>query len=117
MRRPYIHLAGDLSGYPKGFVPSHAWGRRLDQFSSELVNGDEGGEYAPTSPLVIGPHGTPTIDLTSVGSVLSGDVETVKGNRLDDSIDSTPGLVLLAGAVPALAATASRIVTVPFTPW
>ncbi len=114
MSRPYIHLAGDLSGWPKGFVLTPAALRKLDQFSSELVNGDEGGEWSPAKPLVIGPHGTPTIILDTAGSVLSGDVETVKGNSLDSSLEA-PGLVLQGGAVPTFATPRSRSVSVGFS--
>lgn len=112
-QRP-IYLADKVSGWPKGFVPTPAILRNLDQYSSELVNGEDGGEWAPASPIVIGPYGTPTITLGNASCVLSGDVETVKGNRLDASID-TPGLVLQGGAVPVLEAPITRDIVVPFT--
>lgn len=115
--RKYVHLAGNLSGWPLGFVPSPATLRNLDQHSSELVNGDDGGTYSPETPIVIGPYGVPTVNLSNAGSLLSGDVETVKGNRLDTSCEPTPGLVLLGGAVPALSAGVLRSVAVPFTSW
>lgn len=114
-RRPYVHLAGDLSGWPKGFVPTPAALRSLDQYSSELVNGDEGGTWAPTSPIVIGPRGTPTITLSTVGSVLSGNIETVEGNGLDTSLDAKPGLVIQGGGAPPFQTTRTRTVTVGFT--
>lgn len=116
-RRPYVHLAGDLSGWPKGFAPTPAILRKLDQFSSELVNGEEGGSWSPRAPIVIGPSGSPTITLNGATNLLSGDVETVKGNRLDTSLDATPGLVLTGGAVPTLASPLTRSVAVPFTGW
>lgn len=116
-RRPFVHLAGNLSGWPLGFVPTPAFLRNLDQYSSELVNGDDGGEWSPSDPIVIGPHGTPTVTLDTAGSVLLGDVETVKGNRLDAVLDARPGLVLQGGAVPELAAPLTRTVVIPFTSW
>ncbi len=112
-RRRYVHLAGDLSGYPKGMVPEPAWGRRLDQFSSELVNGDEGGTWAPETPIVIGPRSTPTITIGN-GSLLSGDIETVRGNSAGTDIDAIPGLVLSGSAVPTFQSTRSRTVVVGF---
>lgn len=114
-RRPFVNLAGDLSGWPLGFVPTPAFLRNLDQYSSELVNGDEGGDWSPFDPIVIGPHGTPTVTLDTAGSVLSGDVETVKGNQLDARLDATPGLVLQGGAIPTFANARSRTIVVPFT--
>jgi hypothetical protein len=114
-RRPYVHLAGDLSGWPKGFVPTPAFLRNLDQFSSELVNGDEGGTYEPTDPIVLGPYGTPAITLSTVGSVLSGDIETVVGNSRDESLDAISGLVLQSSALPTFQTARTRSVVVGFT--
>lgn len=113
-RRPYVHLAGDLSGWPLGTVPVPATGKKLDQFSSELVNGDEGGGWGPEGPIVLGPYGTPTITIDT-GSLLSGDVETVKGNGLGTEIDAIPGLVLIGGANPPFQNVRSRTVVVGFT--
>lgn len=113
-RRPYVHLAGDLSTWPKGFTPTPAHMRKLDQFSSELVNGDEGGTYAPSDPIVVGPWGTtPNITLSSAGSVLSGDVETVRGNSRDTTLDG-PGLVMQGGNPPIFQTARTRSIVVPF---
>lgn len=120
-RRPYIHLAGDLSGWPLGTVPTPGMMRRLDQFSSELVNGNEGGTWSPTSPLVIGPHSYdeetyPTITVGD-GSELSGDIETVAGNSQGNELfpTYTPGLVLQGGANPTFESNRSRTIVVGFT--
>lgn len=95
-------------------MPRHL--RDLDQFSSELVNGEEGGSWSPTSPIVIG-HAlgdsvTSEITLSTAGSLLSGDIDTVKGN---DGYGSgyLPGVVLEGGALPVFESVRSRIVTVP----
>lgn len=114
-RRSYVHLAGNLSGWPLGFVPTPAHGRNLDQYASELVNAEEGGSWAPSSPLVIGPHGTPTITLSTVGSVLSGDIETVKGNGRGAELDVLPGLVVQGSAVPSFQTPLTRSVSVGFS--
>src|SRR4051812_16622967 len=97
-RRPYVHLAGDLSGWPKGFVPTPSHLRALDQYSSELVNGDEGGTWAPSAPIVLGAYASPSLTLDTA-SVFSGDVKTVSGNSRGDELD-TPGLVLQNGQPP-----------------
>ncbi len=114
-RRPYVHLAGDLSGWPQGFTPTPAHLRNLDQFSSELVNGDEGGSYAPTSPIVVGPWGTPTVTLSTAGSVLSGDIETAAGNGRDATLDVLPGLILQSSAVPTFQSSRTKSVVVGFS--
>jgi hypothetical protein len=110
MRRPYGFLAGDLSGLPLGFVPKPGYLSRLDQFSSELVNGEDGGTWAPEDPIVIGPRGTPTITMTA-GS-LEGDVETVSGNSRGVEVDSIQGLVLEGGAPPLFATARTRTITI-----
>jgi hypothetical protein len=115
-RRPYVHLAGDLSGWPKGLVPTPALLRRLDQFSSELVNGEDGGTWAPTDPIVLGFYRSPTLFLSTAGSVLSGDVVTVRGNA-DASERDRPGLVLVDGAVPVLQSSRTRSIVVPLAPF
>lgn len=116
--RPYAHLAGDLSGWPKGTVPSPAVLRNLDQFSSELVDGEDGGDYEPENPIVLGPGG----DVSGVAHCMrldagsfSGDIETVKGNKLAGDDLGEPGLILLSGAVPTLQSARTRTVVVPFT--
>lgn len=114
-RRPYVHLAGDLSYWPLGFVPQPAHMRRLDQFSSELVDGEGGGTWAPEEPIILGPcGGTPSISLTTSGSVLSGDIETGADNDLGDETE-TPGLILQGGAVPAFESSRTRTIVVGFT--
>jgi hypothetical protein len=114
-RRPYVYLAGNLSTWAKGFVPTPAALRNLDQYSSEMVNGDDGGTWAPTSPIVIGPHGTPTVTLGNASCALSGDIETVKGNQLDLVLDAKAGLVLQGGNPPAFQSSRTRSATVGFT--
>lgn len=114
-RRPYVHLVGDLSGWPSTFVPTPATFRNLDQFSSELVNGDDGGTWAPVDPIVVGRFGTPTITLGTSGSVLSGDIETVRGNANGSGVDPLPGLILQSAAVPVFQTPRTRSIVVPFT--
>lgn len=113
-RRPYVHLAGDVWGCPLGFAPQVSHLRALDQYASELVDGEGGGTWAPEEPIVLGPWANPGVSLTTVGSVLSGDVETVDDNDLGVE-GGKPGLVLQSGAVPAFQTPRARIVTVPFT--
>lgn len=114
-RRPYVHLAGEKSFWPLGFAPQPSHLRALDQFSSELVNGEDGGEWAPTSPIVLGPSGpSPNIELTTSGSVLSGDVETVAGNELGTEIE-TPGLILQSGAFPTFQTARTRDIVIPMS--
>jgi hypothetical protein len=119
MRRRYAHLAGDLSGWPKGMVPTPAVMRALDQFSSELVNGDEGGTWAPESPIVIGPYRADGFSGANItidsGSELTGDVVTVKGNAEGTEIVARPGLVLSGTANPGFQSTRSRTIVVGFT--
>lgn len=121
-RPPFAHLAGNLSGWPKGTVPTPAILRRLDQYSSELVNGEEGGAWAPEDPIVIGQStiagyaSEPEVLLNSVGCVLSGDIETVKGNGLGVDIEPRPGL-LMTGTEPPFQSNRSRTIIVPFTAW
>lgn len=110
-RRPYVHLAGNLSGWPLGFVPTPAHMRKLDQFSSELVNGDEGGDWAPASPIVVGPYSSPNILLTTSGSMITGDIETVAGNSGGNALES-PGMVLTGGNVPVFESNRTRTITV-----
>lgn len=117
-QRPYIHLVGNLSGWPKGTVPTPRILRNFDQFSSELVNGEEGGTYAPTSPIVVGNArpgsiGEADISFISAACLLDGDVETVKGNDTGDAAYE-PGLILNPGAYPDLQSAHSRIVVVHF---
>lgn len=115
MRRPYVHLAGDMSGWPLGTVPSPGIMKRFDQFSSELVNGDEGGSWAPATPIVIGPYlGGAAIDIDS-GSLLSGDVVTVKGNGDGTEVSPIPGLVLSGAANPEFQSLRTRKVIIGFT--
>lgn len=111
-QRPFIELAGDLSGWPKGFVPSPAFLRKLDQFSSELVNGDEGGSWEPEDPIVLGPVGATTMTFSSGNSLLSGDVETVKGNADDETVNQA-GLILTGGAAPIFETSRTRDIVVP----
>lgn len=118
MRQPYIHLAGNLSGWPLGMVPTPRILRRFDQYSSELVNGEEGGTYAPESPIVVGnarPGAVGQSDISFISSacLLDGDVETVKGNDTGDAAYES-GLILNPGAYPDLQSSHSRIVVVHF---
>lgn len=110
-RRPFIHLAGNLSGWPKGTVPTPGLMRKMDQFSSELVNGEDGGEYEPETPIVIGPYASPTITFSSTGCGLRGKVETVKGNSRDETVDKA-GLVLTGGNFPTFQTARTRKVVV-----
>lgn len=113
-RRPYVYLGGV---WPFGFAPQPAHFRKLDQFSSELVNGEDGGTWEPEEPIILGPFGgapAATVALTTSGSILSGNVETVLGNEDGDEVNQ-PGLVLQSGAVPTFQSARSRIVTVGFT--
>lgn len=113
MRRPYIYLAGDLSGWPKGTVPTPPILRNFDQYSSELVNGEDGGAWAPTDPIVVGQAMAAGADMTLGGtSLIEGDVETVKGNTLGNE-DYAPGLVLLDDARPTFQTARTRTVVVP----
>lgn len=113
-RRPYIHLAGDQSLWPRGFAPQVSHFRALDQFSSELINGEEGGTWVPTEPLVLGGTIANALRLNTSGSVISGDVETVDGNELGTELE-TPGLILQSGAVPTFPTPRTRIINVGFT--
>jgi hypothetical protein len=114
-RHPYTFLAGDLSGWPVGTTPTPRLLQRLDQFSSELVNGVDGGSWAPVDPIVIGPQAIETIVLSTAGSVLAADIETVKGNR--PGVMGQPGLVLLGTPAPLFQTPRTRDVVVPFSFW
>lgn len=129
MRRAYIHLAGNLSGWPFGTTPTPAMMKKFDQFSSELVNGEEGGFWEPESPIVVGPSGSvyPTgavsddtrhpadVELGNA-TEFTGDIETVKGNR--DHSDIHPGgIYLLNGVLPTFETARTRSIVVPFTCW
>lgn len=119
MRPPYASILGT---YPKGLVPTPKLLRDLDQFSSELVNGEDGGTWSPSAPIVIGPYHVEspttegTVNLTTGTSLLSGDVETVAGNSRGDEID-IPGLVLEGSSYPTFQTARGRTVVVPFTGW
>lgn len=52
--------------YPAAFVPTPAFVRRLDQAASESVDGDNGGLWTPSSPLITGGAG---VSLTANGSL------------------------------------------------
>lgn len=117
MRQPFIHFVGNLSGWPKGTVPTPRMLRNFDQYSSELINGEEGGTYAPEDPIVVGNAmpGANEADITfnAAGCLLDGDVETVKGNSTGDRAYE-PGLILEPGAYPDLEVALERTVVVPF---
>lgn len=108
-RRPYTLTWGRG---PAGAVITPSRLRNLDQFSSELVNGEEGGTYAPSDPIVLGSSVTPAVAIGN-GSTLTGDVTTADGNSRGDDID-TPGLVLQGGAYPAFVTPRERTIVVPF---
>ena len=118
-RRRHIVLAGDLSGWPKGITPSPALMKRLDQYSSELVNGEDGGTWSPADPIVIGPYRNPedltteTILFDGVGS-MTGDIETVKGNSKAGTVQGFTGLVMSGGSLPEFQSARSRTIVVPF---
>lgn len=116
MRQPFAHFVGNLSGWPKGTVPTPPILRNLDQYSSELVNGEDGGTYAPEDAIVVGNAmpGAADTDITfnAAGCLLSGVVETVKGNNTGDK-DYEPGLILEPGAYPELLVPVTRTIVVP----
>jgi hypothetical protein len=112
-RRGYAFYGGDLSGWPKGMVPTPPILRNLDQYSSELVNGEDGGTWAPADPIVIGSAVAPAVAFSNSSSLLSGDVETVKGNSAHDNYGRT-GLVLGGNANPVLQSARTRVVVVHF---
>ncbi len=116
-RRPFVHLAGNLSGWPFGTTPVPRTLRNLDQFSSELVNGEDGGTWAPSDAIVIGPCGTPTMTLASAGCVLSGDIATARGNASYTEIDAKPGIVIQGGDGPPFETARTRTILVPFNVW
>ena len=59
--------------YPPTFVPSPAFMRRLDQAASECIDGDNGGTWAPASPIIIGGNGVALTGLAqATGGVLTG---------------------------------------------
>lgn len=119
-RQPYAHLAGDLSGWPFGMVPTPPILRNLDQYSSELVNGEDGGTYSPTDPITIGNSQLGEeveVSFTSANCQLVGDIETVRGNASRNDLlhepHIEPGLILEAGAVPIFENARTRDVIVP----
>lgn len=69
--------------FPRGFWPRHIVPTpskltQLDQVTSEALNGTNGGNYNPTSPIYIGGSG---IDIRGTNSILSGTLVTDRGSR------------------------------------
>ena len=89
--------------YPAAFVPTPAFLRRLDQAASESIDGDNGGSWAPASPLVIGGAG---VSLTANGS-LSG-VRTGKRAANGGGIVLTTAYVTISPARPRTTVVALR---------
>ena len=112
-RPPFVFFDGH---WPLSTTPSPQRFRNLDQHASELVNGEDGGEWNPASPIVLGPYTTPNLTLNTAGSVFSGDIETVKGNGRGDGLDKA-GLVLLSNEHPTFQTPRERTVVVGFVAW
>lgn len=72
--------------------------QRLDVTQSKAVNGDDGGTYAPASPIVIGGQGISV----GAGSTCTGGVRT-----------KTAGRVSMAQGVPRFSAARGRTILVP----
>ncbi len=107
-RRPNVFPSGIV---PVGYVPNPTHLRQLDRYAAEMINGDEGGSWSPANPIAIGFNET---KLTTVGSVISGNVETVKGNR---AVDPDGGLRLDASSWPTFDSGQQRTIVVPFLDW
>lgn len=94
-RRPFFPLRNQA---PNGWVPSPRILRDLDQWSSEIINAGDGGTWNPTSPIVLGRGNVfPLMNITTVGTTFTGDVETVRGNSRGDF----SGIQLIGGSVPS----------------
>ena len=110
-RRGYVSLTGK---WPPGFVPTPKILRDLDQHSSELVNGEDGGSWSPESPIVLGSGIMPALKLSTAGSAWTGDVETVAGNS---SSEVGGGLQLLGTTVPSFQTARTRVIIVGLQTW
>lgn len=122
MRPPFVNVTGS---WPKGTVPTGPKLHKLDQHSSELVNGDEGGTWTPRTPIVIGFK--PRVGDTNArlyvaaDSLISGDIETVKGNRRQPrQVGASVGIEAYepgTPAAPVFETPRSRTIDVAFTCW
>lgn len=116
-RRRHAFHAGK---FPVGTVPTPGLLKRLDKYSSEMINGDEGGTYAPASPIVFGPGSVllPALTFTQASSEFTGDIETVKGNsKAAEAESEPPGIFLRAGVFPEFESARTRAPVVPFSSW
>lgn len=87
---------------PPHFVPTPSFLRRLDQAASESLNGDGGGLWSPSAPIIIGGAGAA---LSSLGGFTGG---IATGQR------SLPGALLLGdGDYPTFSTPRTRTVVFP----
>jgi hypothetical protein len=100
---PHNDHAAMAGQYPAAFVPTPAFLRRLDQAASESIDGDNGGAWAPSSPVIIGGAGA---SLTANGS-LSG-VRTGKRAANGGGIILTTAYVTISPARARTTAVALR---------
>lgn len=82
-----------------GSVPTSSGVRSLDQQASESLNGDEGGIWAPSAPIIIGGSGVSIDDYGEFGVVTTG--------------KNAVGLVLGDNDFPMLTTSRSRTILVP----
>lgn len=78
--------------WPGEIVPGAQDYRRTDDAQSRIVNGDGGGNWNPTKPIVVGGAG---VILNTTGSLLNGGVSTATGGRvvlLSVAANNTPQL-------------------------
>jgi hypothetical protein len=72
----HASLAGQ---YPTTFVPTPTILRRLDQMASQCIDGDNGGAWTPTSPVVVGGLGVSMTANGSLSTVSTGKRAAVGG--------------------------------------
>jgi hypothetical protein len=84
------------------FVPTAADYQRWDALQTRLINGDDGGDWAPSSPIVIGGQG---MALSTAGSQMTGGATTTTGGKLI--------LGLIAGDFPVLFPSRLRTLRLP----
>jgi hypothetical protein len=95
MHNSFIHGGNGSGAWPTGFVPGQAEWQQIDQYLFEALNGDKGGSWAPTTPIVIGGSGLDVTGLLQVdGNML------VQGSSLNILANTT-----VAGTCDFLAAT------------
>ena len=97
MHNDYVRPSGQWLAHT---VPTARDLQRLDDLGSRSVNGDEGGTWNPTSPIIIG--GQP-IQVTTAASSYEGGARTENGGRI----------VHADNDVPIFSTTRTRSVLVP----